>query len=101
MSYTARVQAANGGKVNLRSIPSVKGKVLYMVPSGLYVTVQQDMEDGVWAKCMYDAPDGKTYTGYMMREYLTMQIYDGETITVSHAELQAVYNAIGRLLGKE
>ncbi len=101
MSYTARVQAANGGKVNLRSIPSVKGKVLYMVPSGLYVTVQQDMEDGVWAKCTYDAPDGKTYAGYMMREYLTMEIYDGETVNVSRAELQAIYHAIGKLLGKE
>lgn len=99
VDYSAKVHAESGKTVNLRSGMSVNHKVLYSVPIGMCVHVTEEI--GEWARCTYDAPSGQSYTGYMMRKYLTAVSYDTDTVTVSRSELQVIYNAIGSLLGKE
>ena len=99
VDYSAKVHAESGKTVNLRSGMSTNHKVLYGVPVGMCVHVTEEI--GEWARCTYDAPSGQSYTGYMMRKYLTEVSYDTDTVTVSRSELQVIYNAIGNLLGKE
>lgn len=97
--YSAKVYAANGKPVNLRASASTNSKVLCKVPVGEYVNVVEETND-TWARCAYEG-----YTGYMMRQYLL----EGEpaanassgTVTVSRAELQEIYDRIGKFLGKE
>ena len=97
--YSAKVYAANGKPVNLRASASTTSKVLCQVPVGEYVNVIEETS-GTWARCTY-----KSYTGYMMQQYLreSEQASDtpSGTVTVSRAELQEIYDRIGILLGKE
>lgn len=97
--YSAKVYAANGKPVNLRASASTNSKVLCKVPVGEYVNVIEETND-TWARCAYEG-----YTGYMMRQYLLEEEPAADTssgtVTVSCAELQEIYDRIGRILGKE
>ena len=103
MVQTATVVADSGDDVKMRSTPSKTDGLYYKVPVG--ATVQVASVDGEWAKVRY-----QDRTGYMMVEYLEMDVQEpptsgsssgstgGELITVQRAALQAVYDALGSLL---
>ena len=103
MVQTATVVADSGYDVKMRSTPSKTDGLYYKVPVG--ATVQVASVDGEWAKVRY-----QDRTGYMMVEYLEMDVQEpptsgsssgstgGELITIQRAALQAVYDALGSLL---
>lgn len=103
MVQAATVVADSGDDVKMRSTPSKTDGLYYKVPVG--ATVQVASVDGEWAKVRY-----QDRTGYMMVEYLEMDVQEpptsgsssgstgGELITVQRATLQAVYDALGSLL---
>ena len=103
MVQTATVVADSGDDVKMRSTPSKTDGLYYKVPVG--ATVQVASVDGEWAKVRY-----QDRTGYMMVEYLEMDVQEpptsgsssgstgGELITVQRAALQAVYDALGSIL---
>ena len=103
MAQTATVVADSGDDVKMRSTPSKTDGLYYKVPVG--ATVQVASVDGEWAKVRY-----QDRTGYMMVEYLEMDVQEsptsgsssgstgGELITIQRAALQAVYDALGSLL---
>ena len=103
MVQTATVVADSGDDVKMRSTPSKTDGLYYKVPVG--ATVQVASVDGEWAKVRY-----QDRTGYMMVEYLEMDVQEpptsgsssgstgGELITIQRAALQAVYDALGSLL---
>ena len=103
MVQAATVVADSGDDVKMRSTPSKTDGLYYKVPVG--ATVQVASVDGEWAKVRY-----QDRTGYMMVEYLEMDVQEpptsgsssgstgGELITVQRAALQAVYDALGSLL---
>ena len=103
MVQTATVVADSGDDVKMRSTPSKTDGLYYKVPVG--ATVQVASVDGEWAKVRY-----QDRTGYMMVEYLEMDVKEpptsgsssgstgGELITIQRAALQAVYDALGSLL---
>ena len=100
MVQTATVVADSGDDVKMRSTPSKTDGLYYKVPVGATVQVE-----GEWAKVRY-----QDRTGYMMVEYLEMDVQEpptsgsssgstgGELITVQRAALQAVYDALGSIL---
>lgn len=103
MVQAATVVADSGDDVKMRSTPSKTDGLYYKVPVG--ATVQVASVDGEWAKVRY-----QDRTGYMMVEYLEMDVQEpptsgsssgstgGELITVQRAALQAVYDALGSIL---
>lgn len=103
MVQAATVVADSGDDVKMRSTPSKTDGLYYKVPVG--ATVQVASVDGEWAKVRY-----QDRTGYMMVEYLEMDVQEpptsgsssgstgGELITIQRAALQAVYDALGSLL---
>lgn len=103
MVQTATVVADSGYDVKMRSTPSKTDGLYYKVPVG--ATVQVASVDGEWAKVRY-----QDRTGYMMVEYLEMDVQEsptsgsssgstgGKLITIQRAALQAVYDALGSLL---
>lgn len=103
MVQAATVVADSGDDVKMRSTPSKTDGLYYKVPVG--ATVQVASVDGKWAKVRY-----QDRTGYMMVEYLEMDVQEpptsgsssgstgGELITIQRAALQAVYDALGSLL---
>ena len=103
MVQTATVVADSGSKVKMRSKPSTSDGLYWEVPVG--ATVQVAENTGGWAKVRYG-----DRTGYMMVEYLKMDVQEpptsgsssgstgGELITVQRAALQAVYDALGSIL---
>ena len=103
MVQTATVVADSGDDVKMRSTPSKTDGLYYKVPVG--ATVQVASVDEEWAKVRY-----QDRTGYMMVEYLEMDVQEsptsgsssgstgGELITIQRAALQAVYDALGSLL---
>lgn len=103
MVQTTTVVADSGDDVKMRSTPSKTDGLYYKVPVG--ATVQVASVDGEWAKVRY-----QDRTGYMMVEYLEMDVQEpptsgsssgstgGELITIQRAALQAVYDALGSLL---
>ena len=103
MVQTATVVADSGSKVKMRSKPSTSDGLYWEVPVG--ATVQVAENTGGWAKVRYG-----DRTGYMMVEYLEMDVQGpptsgsssgstgGELITVQRAALQAVYEALGSIL---
>lgn len=103
MVQTATVVADSGDDVKMRSTPSKTDGLYYKVPVGMKVQVAS--VDGEWAKVRY-----QDRTGYMMVEYLEMDMQEpptsgsssgstgGELITVQRAALQAVYDALGSIL---
>lgn len=103
MAQEAKVTAASGSTVKMRSKPSTSDGLYWEVPVG--ATVQVAENTGGWAKVRYG-----DRTGYMMEEYLKMDAQElpasgsssgsasGELITVQRAALQAVYDALGSIL---
>ena len=103
MVQTATVVADSGDDVKMRSTPSQTDGLYWKVPVG--DKVQVAYVEGEWAKVRHQGR-----TGYMMVEYLEMDVQEpptsgsssgstgGELITVQRAALQAVYEALGNLL---
>ena len=96
---TAKVWAGSGATVNLRSSPSRSAPLVDQVPVGDTVNVYEQAGEWYWVSW-----HGKP--GYMMAEFL---IFDGkqpdqedkgnDSITVSRARLQAVFDELGAILG--
>ena len=104
MTQTAKVVAASGSVVKMRSKPSTSDGLDWEVPVGGVVQVAE--VSGGWAKVRYG-----DRTGYMMADFLDMggqetpeaggsaeTMTGGELITVRRAALQAVYDALGSIL---
>ena len=103
MAQEAKVTAASGSTVKMRSKPSTSDGLYWEVPVG--AEVQVAYVEGEWAKVRHQGR-----TGYMMVEYLEMDAQElpaagsssgstgGELITIQRAALQAVYDALGSLL---
>ena len=104
MAQEAKVTAASGSTVKMRSKPSTSDGLYWEVPVGAEVQVAEIT--GGWAKVRYG-----DRTGYMMVTFLDMggqeapeeggpveTVAKGELITVQRAALQAVYDALGNLL---
>ena len=105
MVQTAKVTAASGSAVKMRSKPSASDRLYWEVPVGAEVQVAE--VTGSWAKVRYG-----DRTGYMMTDFLALDAQEppevggtaetmtgGELITVQRAALQAVYDALGILQG--
>ena len=104
MAQEAKVTAASGSTVKMRSKPSTSDGLYWEVPVGAEVQVAEI--SGGWAKVRYG-----DRTGYMMVTFLDMggqeapeegglaeNVAKGELITIQRAALQAVYDALGNLL---
>ncbi len=104
MVQTAKVTAASGSAVKMRSKPSASDRLYWEVPVG--AEVQAAEVTGSWAKVRYG-----DRTGYMMTDFLALDAQEppevggtaetmtgGELITVQRAALQAVYDALGSIL---
>ena len=104
MVQTAKVTAASGSAVKMRSKPSASDRLYWEVPVGAEVQVAE--VTGSWAKVRYG-----DRTGYMMTDFLALDAQEppevggtaetmtgGELITVQRAALQAVYDALGSIL---
>lgn len=88
MDVWATVYAENGKTVNLRKEPDKKSVIIARVPVGEEVKMLVSY-DNEWDRVSYG---GKT--GYMMREFLRIDVDeleeepDGETVTVNRADLE-------------
>ena len=104
MAQEAKVTAASGSTVKMRSKPSASDGLYWEVPVGAEVQVAE--VTGSWAKVRYG-----DRTGYMMTDFLALDAQEppevggtaetmtgGELITVQRAALQAVYDALGSIL---
>ena len=104
MVQTAKVTAASGSAVKMRSKPSASDRLYWEVPVGAEVQVAE--VTGSWEKVRYG-----DRTGYMMTDFLALDAQEppevggtaetmtgGELITVQRAALQAVYDALGSIL---
>lgn len=104
MAQEAKVTAASGSTVKMRSKPSASDRLYWEVPVGAEVQVAE--VTGSWAKVRYG-----DRTGYMMTDFLALDAQEppevggtaetmtgGELITVQRAALQAVYDALGSIL---
>ena len=90
----AKVIAESGGTVNMRVSPSKTASIVAQVPVGTIVDVYDKGSE--WCKIGY-----KGLTGYMMTKFLDFgETPSGDTVTVSKAELEAIYEMIGKMLGK-
>jgi hypothetical protein len=90
-AYQAKVI---GGNLNLRKSASAGAERITQIPDGSTVTVTEELQD--WCQVEYN---GKT--GYVVAKYLAkiQQDADGETITVSRKQLEAIYDQLGDMLG--
>lgn len=104
MVQTAKVTAASGSAVKMRSKPSASDRLYWEVPVGAEVQVAE--VTGSWAKVRYG-----DRTGYMMAAFLDMDgqeapeeggsaesVAGGGLVTVQRAALQEVYDALGSIL---
>lgn len=104
MAQTAKVVAASGSVVKMRSKPSTSDGLYWEVPVGAEVQVAEIT--GGWAKVRYG-----DRTGYMMAAFLDMDgqeapeeggsaesVAGGGLVTVQRAALQEVYDALGSIL---
>ena len=90
--YAAQVYAESGSTVNLRASASDKSAVIAKVPIGMCVTVTKEVDD-TWARCVYDDPQGQSFTGYMMRKFLREPADESsplKTVTISRDRLVAL-----------
>lgn len=90
--YAAQVYAESGSTVNLRASASDKSAVIAKVPIGMCVTVTKEVDD-TWARCVYDDPQGQSFTGYMMRKFLREPDDESsplKTVTISRDRLVAL-----------
>ena len=83
-----------GGTLNMRKAPVRSAAIVSRIPSGSFVTVTEETADG-WSKITWD---GKT--GYVMSEFLkkTDDAWQQDKIEVNRAELQQIYDWIGKIL---
>lgn len=89
--YQAKVV---GGALNLREQPSKASERLCKIPDGTIITVTDEAVE--WAKTSYSGHDG-----WVMKTYLEpVPDGGGETVTVSRAEMESVYNMLGNWLGR-
>lgn len=90
-TYQAKVI---GGNLNLRKSASAGAERITQIPDGSTVTVTEELQD--WCQVEY-----KGQTGYVVAKYLAkiQQDADGETITVSRKQLEAIYDQLGDILG--
>ncbi len=92
------ISGGNTGKpINMRSSSTTQSKIITQIPQGSTATLIR--EDGAWDKIQY-----QTFTGYVMAEFVHKdqpgpEPDPGDTVSVSKAELQAVYDTIGGWLG--
>lgn len=104
MVQEAKVTAASGSTVKMRSKPSASDGLYWEVPVGAEVQVAEIT--GGWAKVRYG-----DRTGYMMAAFLDMDgqeapeeggsaesVAGGGLVTVQRAALQEVYDALGSIL---
>ena len=104
MAQEAKVTAASGSTVKMRSKPSTSDGLYWEVPVGAEVQVAEII--GGWAKVRYG-----DRTGYMMADFLDMDgqeapeeggsaesVAGGGLVTVQRAALQEVYDALGSIL---
>ena len=104
MAQEAKVTAASGSTVKMRSKPSTSDGLYWEVPVGAEVQVAEIT--GGWAKVRYG-----DRTGYMMVAFLDMggqeapeeggsaeSVAGGGLVTVQRAALQEVYDALGSIL---
>ena len=104
MAQEAKVTAASGSTVKMRSKPSTSDGLYWEVPVGAEVQVAEI--SGGWAKVRYG-----DRTGYMMVAFLDMggqeapeeggsaeSVAGGGLVTVQRAALQEVYDALGSIL---
>ncbi len=104
MAQEAKVTAASGSTVKMRSKPSASDGLYWEVPVGAEVQVAEIT--GGWAKVRYG-----DRTGYMMVAFLDMggqeapeeggsaeSVAGGGLVTVQRAALQEVYDALGSIL---
>lgn len=104
MAQEAKVTAASGSTVKMRSKPSTSDGLYWEVPVGAEVQVAEIT--GGWAKVRYG-----DRTGYMMAAFLDMDgqeapeeggsaesVAGGGLVTVQRAALQEVYDALGSIL---
>lgn len=104
MAQEAKVTAASGSTVKMRSKPSASDGLYWEVPVGAEVQVAEIT--GGWAKVRYG-----DRTGYMMAAFLDMDgqeapeeggsaesVAGGGLVTVQRAALQEVYDALGSIL---
>ena len=100
----ATVYAENGYPVKMRTTPSKTDKNYTEVPVGESVVV---LEKGdVWSRIAYAGRDG-----YMMSKFLVNTdevptidpivdpVFNGDTVTVSKADLEKAYDLLGNMLG--
>lgn len=90
-SYQAKVI---GGNLNLRRNASTDAPRIDQIPDGSTVTVIEELPG--WCKVEYNGQ-----TGYVVKTFLAKieQDADGQTITVSREQLEAIYDKIGDMLG--
>jgi len=95
VTYHARVI---GGALNLRTGPSKEDQRITQIPDGATVTVRTEGPE--WSFVEYG-----NMSGYVMGRFLEeipktdTETGGGETVTVSRAQLMAVYDSLGDLLG--
>ena len=87
--YQATVTAENGRPVNFRASPGTSGRLLRTLPVGTRVDVLEECGD--WLRICYEGAEG-----YMMRAYL--HAGSGDTVTVSRAALQGIYDTLRDML---
>ena len=90
----AMVHTANGRELNMREQPSKKANIAEEIPNGTILEITDTMPG--WAKTKYN---GKT--GWVKTEFLQAVGggESGDTVTVSRAELEKIYDTIGDWLG--
>ena len=85
---TATTTASSGSTVNFRASPG--GRIILQIPVNKTVTVEQKGED--WSTVTYSGR-----TGYVMTKFLLFGD-SGDTITVSRAKLERIYDELGQIL---
>ena len=90
-TYQAKVI---GGNLNFRKGPSTDAERIAQIPDGSTVTVGEVLGDWAWISF-----NGRS--GYVLAKFLAKieQSADGETITVSRKQLEAIYDQLGDILG--
>lgn len=81
------VKTDNKGTLNLRTEPSLKGRVLAQIPYGTQLETSQ--LDANWSKVTYD---GKT--GYVMNKFLVVSLKK----EITRSDLQKIYNSLQETL---
>lgn len=90
VDYQAKVV---GGKLNMRKSPSSNSERLCQIPDGSIISISE--ENGAWGKTLYGGQ-----IGWVLLQYTEKVPVDDDTVAVSRAELEKVYDIIGDWLGR-